>query len=117
MNKLAGSISPLTEDERSVWLHSLCEHTSMDLAYKFHRGREQHGQDLGVVPLAKVLEEARHEALDQISYLAELKRRVELHDLAFYQLAIVARSLSLGLALTPTDQEFLNRAVTQAMAK
>lgn len=73
------SRKPMCPADRRTWLIDFSVTTKNDLITKFEAGQVQHSGDLGEVPVNKLVEEIQCEALDQLAYVAELKRRLPLY--------------------------------------
>ena len=72
------SIAPLTWHTRIKWL-SVTAHSIADkFKAKYAKGMEEKKSDLGEVTTYDLLEEMEQEALDQLAYVRELKRRFNL---------------------------------------
>jgi len=68
---------PMDTAQRSYWLRQLSSELPDALIGKFQRGQKSHGgTDLGELETEQLIEEMLMEALDQINYLSELKRRM-----------------------------------------
>ena len=66
-------LSPLA---RAAWLEQLTHAVAARLATKYRSGAKEHKSDLGAVPVTALLDEMESEALDQIAYVNELRRRL-----------------------------------------
>lgn len=66
---------PMTDAKREAWVVEQANELSTAFAVKFMKGRAEHGQDLGNVSTAILLDEMEREALDQLAYVREMKRR------------------------------------------
>ncbi len=66
----------LTRDERAAWLF----YTSLNMRHhfiqKFNDGMEEHQGDIGELSIEQLLKEMENEALDQLSYIYELQRKL-----------------------------------------
>lgn len=66
---------------RLEWLAENADYVARAFTAKFMRGRSEHQSDIGTLTIPKLLEEMEQEALDQLSYVRELKRRFALDTL------------------------------------
>ena len=69
---------PLSVEEREFWARENAERIKETWLLKYLRGQHDHGADLGSVPLNVLLTELENEALDMLSYAAEIRRRINL---------------------------------------
>lgn len=83
---------PMTNDERQNWLLATASDQRSAFIAKFARGMVEHKGDIGEVPFEHLLAEMQQEALDQLAYVAELRRRVNKGDVV-----LVPRSVLSGL--------------------
>lgn len=72
------NIMPMTPEERDQWLVMTANTLPALFTNKYKAGQVEHKGDLGAVPLMSILEEMEQEALDQLAYVREIKRRVML---------------------------------------
>ena len=70
------NIAPLDKAERDQWIVMTANTLPALFTEKFKRGQVEHKSDIGSVPLMALLEEMEQEALDQLAYAREIKRRV-----------------------------------------
>lgn len=70
------NFNPLNSLERSVWLEAKAKELASKFKDKYIKGQVEHQGDIGAVPVLALLDEMEHEALDQLSYVAELRRRI-----------------------------------------
>lgn len=68
---------PLSVQVRRDWLSNAGHDARSLLIAKFQAGEVQHGCDIGAVDVAKLIDEMLCEALDQVCYVLELKRRIQ----------------------------------------
>lgn len=66
---------PMADRDREKWVVEQGRELATAFAVKFMKGRAEHGQDLGHVSTAILLDEMEREALDQLAYVREMKRR------------------------------------------
>lgn len=70
------SQAPMDIESRAGWVQDTSADIARSWILKFATGQAAHkGADLGNVPVAQLLQEMEQEALDQLSYVRELKRR------------------------------------------
>ena len=67
---------PMPQPDRHAWLEQTAQTVKTAFISKYQRGQAGHGCDLGTVTLVGLLEEMESEALDQLAYVRELKRRL-----------------------------------------
>jgi hypothetical protein len=111
MNELVRSIDTLSAPEREQWVRSLASRLGGDFTYKFTKGQAEHGGDIGSVPLGKLLSEADSEVLDQLAYLAEIRRRVSSIDRLVARLIEVIMLLQNGLPVMADDISLIDSLV------
>lgn len=70
------NISPLDPVQRKLWVAEVANSLPAVFTDKFNRGQVEHNGDIGSVPLLSLLNEMEQEALDQLAYVREIKRRV-----------------------------------------
>lgn len=70
------NIMPMSPEERTQWVTMTANTLPAIFTEKFKKGQIEHKGDLGEVPLLSLLEEMEQEALDQLAYIREAKRRV-----------------------------------------
>lgn len=80
-SQIADSKDPITKEDRQKWL----EHTAASIHFcwlrKYQAGDEAHGgKDLGAITIESLLNEMEAEALDQLSYVREIKRRLNVNS-------------------------------------
>ena len=68
--------NPLARTERQAWLDITAADLRQTFTQKYLAGQAGHGSDLGVVSVRGLLDEMEQEALDQLAYVRELKRRL-----------------------------------------
>lgn len=88
--------APLQEQQRLLWLKIAAQQMAAKLELKFIAGQREHKADLGEVTVLELLNEMEAEALDQLSYVTELKRRLGV-SLAAEGMAIMRKASELGL--------------------
>lgn len=66
----------MTEAERCYWLTNHGARTNEDFIAKFEAGQREHGGDIGHVPTTKLLAHIEEEAIDQLAYVKEIRRRM-----------------------------------------
>lgn len=69
-------LAPMTPADREAWLQAQAAAMSQALKDKYRAGQVEHKGDLGEVSGMQLLNEMEAEALDQLSYIRELKRRL-----------------------------------------
>lgn len=69
-------IAPMTEAGRQDWLRFFAADLASAFQHKYLKGQREHDGDLGHVTTGLLLDEIFQEQLDQIAYLAELRRRL-----------------------------------------
>jgi hypothetical protein len=67
---------PLGKGPRRNWLLDTAEDIKDCFIRKFVNGQKEHGCDLGSVHTLDLLKEMEQEALDQLAYIREMKRRI-----------------------------------------
>ena len=67
---------PMSEKARAEWLQATSDSLREKFRFKYINGALEHKSDLGEVPILKLLEELEAEALDQLAYVREIKRRI-----------------------------------------
>jgi len=70
--------SPMPEQGRTAWLNTFAYDVRHLLVAKFEAGQKEHGGDIGEVSTSTLVDNGIQEALDQLCYLGELKRRITL---------------------------------------
>lgn len=68
----------MSPEDREEWLQVNARLVSRLFIKKYNDGAEEHKGDLGEVPLDKLIDEMINEALDQLAYALEIKRRSDL---------------------------------------
>jgi len=68
--------APMLRIIRRHWVEDTAENIARRFQMKFHRGIQEHGNDLGYVTTEQLINEMEAEALDQLAYVAELRRRI-----------------------------------------
>jgi len=68
----------MTRLGRFRWLKSMSNVLAVRFRKKYEKGQDEHKGDLGEVPLSQLLDEMEAEALDQLAYINELRRRIKL---------------------------------------
>lgn len=76
MHQLFKHVSQLTEEQRTNWVRATADVLRNAFIMKYLAGQVEHEGDLGLVPTAAILSEMENEALDQLAYVMELKRRL-----------------------------------------
>ena len=66
----------LPKPERQHWLELTAQDVKTAFLSKYQTGQATHGCDLGNVTVEGLLNEMEAEALDQLAYVRELKRRL-----------------------------------------
>ena len=84
----------MTPEDREKWLHANARLMSLRFIKKFRDGAKEHSGDLGEVPLDKLIDEMINEALDQLAYALEIKRR--LNDITETEVLRVIKELNKG---------------------
>ena len=105
--------SPMGSKSRKAWLVETSEDLCVRFQQKYINGQVEHGSDLGHVQLAELLKEMESEALDQLAYTAEIKRRFnQMHDFTpdVIRMAIAYRD---GIELTIDDEDLLERLIRE----
>ena len=62
--------------ERSKWMYETAGRVGQEWIRKYQKGQHEHKTDLGELTVAKLLDELEAEALDTLSYVAEIRRRI-----------------------------------------
>ena len=77
MNKLTimRDTDPIGPYHRAQWLEYTADKLVEHFVAKFNDGAQKYGCDIGELTVARLLEEMEQEALDQLAYVRELKRR------------------------------------------
>lgn len=75
MNIIANE-SPMTPEDRQRWLLTTIGSLGVRMEQKYNAGQEEHRGDLGLVGIVQLLDEMEAEAVDQLFYIQELKRRL-----------------------------------------
>jgi hypothetical protein len=70
------NIMPMAAADREQWIIMTAQTLPALFTNKYKAGQIEHRGDLGSVPLMSLLEEMEQEALDQLAYIREMKRRV-----------------------------------------
>lgn len=70
--------SPMTPVGRLRWVEVVSKVIGLRFRNKYIKGAAEHAGDLGHVSTARLLDEMEAEALDQLAYVNELRRRVTL---------------------------------------
>jgi hypothetical protein len=70
------NVMPMTTAERDQWVTMTANTLPAIFTAKYKAGQVEHKGDLGSVPLMSILEEMEQEAIDQLAYIRECKRRV-----------------------------------------
>lgn len=89
MNLIFRNKDPLTQNKRDVWLRKTCRELISRLATKFKLGRVQYACDFGEQTTEYLLDQIEQEAIDQLMYVRELKRRyanISVDDQALFKL-------------------------------
>jgi hypothetical protein len=68
---------PMSETKRASWLKRTCRNLSVRIREKFALGRAQYDSDIGSQTVEFLLDQMEQEAIDQLMYVRELKRRVQ----------------------------------------
>lgn len=66
---------PMLQGKRDSWLRRTCRELISRMATKFKMGRVQYGTDMGEQTTDYLLDQIEQEAIDQLMYVRELKRR------------------------------------------
>lgn len=66
---------PLPQPKRDTWLKRTCRKLISRMNTKFKLGRVQYGTDFGEQTVDYLLDQIEQEAIDQLMYVSELKRR------------------------------------------
>lgn len=113
MNNLMASISPLKPHERQAWLDETTTKVSERFKLKFLRGSIEHGGDIGNVCLSSLLTEIEAEALDQLSYVHEVKRRFHENDVTIASLVKIIMGLQQGAMIASSDLDLIKELKQQ----
>ena len=69
--------SPLQKNLRTRWMHVMAHDIALNWRHKFEAGRVEHPEsDIGELTFEQLIDEMENEALDQLSYVLEIKRRL-----------------------------------------
>lgn len=71
---------PLPDAKRDSWLKANARSTAKIITDKFKLGRVQYGCDIGEQSSLYLLDQMEKEAIDQLIYVRELKRRLSKED-------------------------------------
>jgi hypothetical protein len=63
-------------DDREHWAIIQSHQLRTEWLAKYMAGQLEHAGDLGAIPIRQLLREMRSEAYDQLSYIAEVERRI-----------------------------------------
>lgn len=66
----------MNPDARISWLLDTASDIRSQFIIKYQEGQVEHKGDLGDVPIWVLLTEMEHEALDQLAYAKEIRRRL-----------------------------------------
>ncbi len=66
---------PMTQPKRDSWLRGTIRSLGAKIKTKFRMGRVEHGGDIGDQSIDYLLNQMEEEAIDQLMYVRELKRR------------------------------------------
>ncbi len=66
---------PMTQPKRDSWLRGTIRSLGARIKAKFAMGRIEHGGDIGSQTVDFLLDQMEQEAIDQLMYVRELKRR------------------------------------------
>ncbi len=66
----------LTQNKRDSWLRGTIRSLGAKIKTKFALGRIEHGGDIGSQTVDFLLDQMEQEAIDQLMYVRELKRRL-----------------------------------------
>lgn len=70
------SPAPMNPVDRERWLENQAAIIKQTFIAKYHAGQVEHRGDLGEVSAMGLLDEMEKEAIDQLAYVRELKRRL-----------------------------------------
>ena len=76
--QIADSKEPMSAEERKQWLEATTTSLALSWQIKYRNGTIEHKQDLGELTIGQLLNEIENEALDQLSFVRELKRRLKI---------------------------------------
>lgn len=65
----------MSQPKRETWLKKTCRELLSRMQTKFKMGRVQYGSDFGNQTVDFLLDQIEQEAIDQLMYVRELKRR------------------------------------------
>lgn len=68
---------PLKEPARTSWVLATAGDIRKRFESKFMAGQVEHEGDIGAVPVTRLLSEMEDEAIDQLSYVHEIRRRLQ----------------------------------------
>lgn len=74
-NPIFNNQDPLTQPKRDSWLRGTIRSLGAVIKAKFAMGRIEHGGDIGSQTVDFLLDQMEQEAIDQLMYVRELKRR------------------------------------------
>lgn len=72
------NLMPMSTVERDQWITMTANSLPAIFTNKYKIGQVEHKGDLGSVPLMSIFEEMEQEAIDQLAYIRECKRRLML---------------------------------------
>jgi hypothetical protein len=75
MNSVFKHLDSLTPGDRETWVRATAKLVHDRFITKYLRGQLEHDGDLGSVPTGQLLLEMEDEAIDQLAYIQELRRR------------------------------------------
>jgi hypothetical protein len=113
MSELLFSTSPLKPHERANWLNDTTQKVSERFKLKYLRGSIEHGGDLGQLELSSLLAEIEAEALDQLSYVHEVKRRLDDNQVLVTTLTKIILGLQQGATLANSDLDTIKELKQQ----
>jgi hypothetical protein len=70
------NLDPLKPHERTDWVYKTAVEVRHQWSDKFEKGQKEHAGDIGTVPVLELLRQMEQEALDQLAYVRELRRRM-----------------------------------------
>lgn len=68
--------APLTPEAREAWLQVRASGIQEQMLAKFRAGQVEHAGDIGELSVRSLLDQMEQEAMDQLWYVKELKRRL-----------------------------------------
>jgi len=103
----------MSNASRKAWLQVTSDSLSKRFVQKYVNGEIEHGSDLGHVSMASLLNEMESEALDQLAYTAEIRRRFAGMMNYTPELLKIIMGMQQGSRLTEEDENLLRRLVIE----